>query len=156
MKKSVLFVLLLAFTMGVIYESNAQEISGVIHYDDGSTQEFIDISNLSVTHEDGGYYGDGLVVKYRNSYRDVPFENLKRLTVERFSTDDSDGSSPNNLFNVYATIETTTGVETDSYYSVFNYVHVQILDELTGQKKEQIMEFAIDREINIRAVEFDN
>lgn len=131
-----------------------ERVPGVVHFSDGSTQEFVDVVSFWAYEPDEGTARDGVNVDYQNSVRTVPFDRLREFTVEDFVIEDPSHRS-SGLADATATIRTTTGEETRTVYAFIRDLRVLLLDELTGEKTDQTLKFVRDGELNIRSITFD-
>lgn len=142
----ILLVCLLYSTSG----AKAQEISGTIHYEDGTKQNFSDVISLKVFEDEKGMASRGVYVDYNNTVRKVPFSKISEIRVESFRL----GNDGRDLIECTAIVRTKTGIETSTYYRVMNSIDVTIQDELTGSKKKQNIKFTKGENINIRSINF--
>ena len=131
-------------------------ISGVIYYEDGTTQEFRELTGISL-YLDGvsrSAEQEGIIVEYKNTKRMVPYSKLKSMEVIKFKVDKAKRLNKEFLKEPRIQIITSTGITLELTYLSAHSVYAILLDELTGEVIKQEISFAKDGKLNIRKIEF--
>jgi hypothetical protein len=145
MKRLVLFVSIALMALPMF----SQNASGTIYFESGKTLRFHKMVYFSVSIKDygGGSYAS-LKARYEGTVRDIPFDKLSEFKILQFSV------SGTYVGDVVAEITTKTGITFRTEYLWLYGLKVEILDELTGEKKEQQVNFAELGKLNIRRIVF--
>jgi len=116
------------------------ETSGIIFFDDGINLKFNKFVNFNKENF--------INVRYQNTVRKLNFDNIVEFEILQFEL----GSYF--LKNVTVRIKTTTGVEFETSFLRLDSIRVMILDELSGEKKNQFVSFydMVKKKINIRKI----
>jgi hypothetical protein len=151
MKTVVHFFLLLA--LGLTLSSKLIAQSGTIYFTDGTTKVFKNILAISanaVNHPESsiGSEPGGLRVFYQNSFRTIPFSNMKTISLipQYFNN--------RNFIVGELTVTTKNGIIINTPTFISNVV-VSIYDELSNEIKPQDFRFGFNEKVLISKIEFD-
>jgi hypothetical protein len=131
-----------------------QRVPGTIYFDDGSTQDFVDVRYI----EAGGDRNVGLKVSLADGVHYVPYTQLRSMEILRYRPGNCYSRSAC-LFDVEARIRTTTGLGGVARYGLIGGLEVVVIDPSTGKETELSRRFAevVDSKpvLSIRKIEFD-
>lgn len=113
--KLIVFIISFFFLFSA-HDSASQKVSGTIIFEDGSSQNFLEVLYLLESIDGAGSsYEDGIMIEYNNSHREVDFEDLIKFEIKSFGSITT-GDTGDALNDVLVNIETATGIETDTKY----------------------------------------
>lgn len=131
-------------------------VSGVIYFEDGTTQNFNELTAISAfldgTHRTAQQ--DGITVEYKNTIRMIPYSKLKSIEVLKYKVEKSKRLNKEYLKESQLRIVTTTGVTLKMTFLSVHSIYAILLDDLTGELINQDIAFAKDNELNVRKIEF--
>lgn len=133
-------------------------ISGTIHFEDGNRLDFLDVTSLIFSLQDGAESVPKNVTEWTKHYRkismstSIPLAWVKSIVITSYETKNRYRC----LFNPEVTIETVNEVRFQSEYKHLEWIRVKTRDEPSGKVKEQYVYFARDSKINIHKIVFNN
>lgn len=147
-----ILILTVLFVLTIV--ANCQT-SGTIYFEEGYLLKFMDIKGIAAVPGEGDgkiYLGteDYVEAIYQGTIRKIPFDKMSKFEVLQY-----EAPSAGNLYKCLVKIETKTGASFSSKYVAIGNVEIVILDELTGEKTTQSVEFAQNMKLNIRKIVFD-
>ncbi len=137
--------------------AKSKDVSGIIYFEDGSNQWFYDIKNWHFKETSSKRFPEKIQVYYQNSERSLSFSDLRSVTIENFKFSCPNFSQP--CIDGTIKIETVTGISLSTMVNSLGGIVVVIMDELTGEIKNQWYSFARNHngknQLVIRKIEFD-
>lgn len=133
-------------------------ISGTIHFEDGSTLDFYDVTSLIFSMKDGDESVPRHVKEWTKHYgglsmsTSIPLAWIKSIEVLDFKAKNGYLC----LFNPVVSITNIYEVSFQSEYKYLEWIRVRIKDEDGEDTYEKYVYFADNNDINIRKVEFAN
>lgn len=142
-------------------------LSGTIYFEDGKTLDFQEMTSFIFSLQEGAESIPQSVSEWPIFFdefsvsRSIPLSWVKSIEVVSFKTKDLYRC----LFNPVVSIESVTGINITSQYKTLEWVKVRIIDESSGEVKDQHVYFADSgaylqslggSRINIRKVVFNN
>jgi hypothetical protein len=148
-------------------EEESFTLSGTIYFENGKTLDFQDMTSFIFSLQEGAESIPQNVSEWPIFFdefsvsRSIPLSWVKSIEVVSFEPKDLYRC----LFNPVVSIESVTGVNITSEYNTLEWIKVRVIDETSGEVKEQHVYFADSgaylqslggSRINIRKLVFNN
>jgi len=139
-------------------DKDDERIPGTIHFENGDTLDFIDVTSLIFSMKDGEESVPRHVKEWTKHYgglsmsTSIPLAWVKSIEVLDFKTEDGYRC----LFNPVVSITNVYGVTFQSEYKYLEWIRIKIKDEDGEDAYERYVYFADNNDINIRKIEFAN
>jgi len=148
--KQIIIVIVMVLLSSFINAEN--KTKGTLHFYDGSTKDFhnlIHIYGQSYANNKKDWskywkYGTNIYVLYNNSEREMPFAKISSIEIKNWKY-------TNQAIESKVEFITTTGVTFENDCQLYS-LKVDILDELTGEVKEQSFNFYFNEKLNIKKI----
>jgi len=156
-------ILIFVFAFTVFGYAQQKLASGVIQFVDGTEVQFVDVLGTLTYYEEGGQLIGGNLFKtfpvyYQNSWRNIPWSDIKSFEVlsssfgERKLSSSKLASKIPGMFDVKVRIETKTENAIEFDLVALNFIIVQLKDDLTGELTRQNIMFYKDSGLNIARI----
>ena len=148
------FTLLILFFMVILPITAQTKVKGKILFSNGSSKNFhnlIYIRAFSNTNNGKEYskWGNSFNIYYKNSIRKIPFNKMASIKILNWK-------SKKDYINARVEFITTTGIRIINDDCDLENIKVEMLDELTGEVKEQVFNFCFNEKLNIKKIVLNN
>ena len=143
-----IFILGLLLLLVATFSFADDDLPGTVYFTNGSVQKFYDFDYLFRINDD--FYG--IWVYYENSDRFIPFEYISSLEIQTYqlARDEIKGDSKWDV-----KFKTGKEIKGTSIGNNIQGINIRILDELTGEIKEQYFPIAIENKLSIKKIVFN-
>lgn len=139
-------------------DQDGEMIAGTIHFRDGKTLDFIDVTSLIFTMNEGEESVPRHVKEWTKHYgklsmsTSIPLAWVKSIEILSFETKNHYLC----LYNPAVSITNIHGVTFQSEYKYLEWIRVKIKDADTGDISERYVYFVENNDMNIHRIVFNN